>query len=198
MERNHLKVYAPSSGRINPFFCLGKACSAEFMRRIERMVQAHEGKKQDLVKFIAHQTCISPSQIYRLVQVVNLKKEIRDIAKTEEEPQPSILIESLTAPNPIAMATKAIEEEWTAKEVRQEVAKQKEAAICEAIEPLEEKMAKERQERKPISSGKFPPQEKGQSRDKVAKYVGKSAKTMKKATAGQSQCTGRCLLETQV
>jgi len=90
------------------------------------MVKAQEGKRKDLVKFIAHQTCISPSQIYRLVQVVNLKKEIRVNTKIEEEPQPTILVEAVSAPDPVAMATKAIEEDWTAKQVREEVAKRSE------------------------------------------------------------------------
>ena len=75
------------------------------------------------MKFIAHQTCISPSQIYRLLQVSELGKEIRVNAKIQEEPQPTILIEALSAPDPVAMATQAIEEEWTAKEVPEEVAK---------------------------------------------------------------------------
>ncbi len=57
----------------------GKACSAEFMRRIERMVEAHEGKKQDLVKFISGQTCLRPSTIYQLVQVLSLGNEISEL-----------------------------------------------------------------------------------------------------------------------
>jgi len=38
-------------------------------------VQAHEGKHKDLVKFIAHQTCISPVQITQLL-TVKFKEEI--------------------------------------------------------------------------------------------------------------------------
>lgn len=90
------------------------------------MVKAQEGKRKDLVKFITHQTCISPSQIYRLVQVLELKKEIRVNTNFVEEPQPTILQESLNSPDPLAMATQAIEEEWTVKQVREEVAKQSE------------------------------------------------------------------------
>ncbi len=90
------------------------------------MVKAQEGKRKDLVKFIAHQTCISPVQIYKLVASLELKKKILVNENMPEEPQPSILVESLTAPDPVAMATKAIEEEWTAKKVREEVAKQSE------------------------------------------------------------------------
>ena len=96
----------------------GKACSADFMRRIERMVQSHEGKHKDLVKFITHQTCISPNQIGRLLRTVKLKEEICVNAHFTEEPQPTILVEALSAPDPVAMATQAIEEEWTVKQVR--------------------------------------------------------------------------------
>ena len=70
-----------------------------------------------------------------------------------------------------------------------------EVAICEAIEPLEEKQAKERQAKagpsegkgKKSGGGKLPQAVKGKSRDKVAKYVGKSAKTMKKAKGVAAQ-----------
>jgi len=90
------------------------------------MVKAQEGKRKDLVKFIAHQTCISPSQINKLLRTVELKEELRVNAHFIEEPQPTILVEAISAPNPVAMATKAIEEDWTAKKVREEVAKQSE------------------------------------------------------------------------
>ena len=92
------------------------------------MVKAQEGKRKDLVKFITHQTCISPSQIYRLVQVLELKKEIRVNTNFVEEPQPTILVEALPAQDPVALATQAIEEDWTAKQVREEVAKQREVS----------------------------------------------------------------------
>jgi hypothetical protein len=97
------------------------------------MVSAHEGKHKDLVKFIAHQTCISPGHISKLVRVVKLKDEISVNADFPEEPQPTILHEALSAPDPLAMATQAIEEEWTAKEVREEVAKQKEARTRKSL-----------------------------------------------------------------
>ena len=74
-----------------------------------------------LVKFIAHQTCISPMQIRKLVRVLELKTIVID--RFSEEPQPSILAEALTAPDPEALAIQAIEEGWTAKQVREEVAK---------------------------------------------------------------------------
>ena len=82
-------------------------------RPIERMVEAHEGKKQDLVKFISGQTCLRPSTIYQLVQVLSLGNEISEYS---EKPQPGILIQCLSAPDPKALAIKAIEEEWTAKQ----------------------------------------------------------------------------------
>lgn len=74
----------------------GKGCSAEFMRRIERMVQAHEGKHKDLVKFISHQTCISPVQITQLLRTVKLKEEIFVNKDFQEEPQPTILNGAMT------------------------------------------------------------------------------------------------------
>ena len=83
-------------------------------RPIERMVEAHEGKHKDLVKFITHQTCISPMQIRKLVRVLELKTIVID--RFSEEPQPSILAEALTAPDPVALVIQAIEEEWTAKQ----------------------------------------------------------------------------------
>ena len=89
----------------------GKACSAEFMRRLERMGAVHEGKHKDLVKFISHQTCISASQVQRLVNTFGLREKIRDIADLSEDPYPSIFIECLSAPDPEALAIKAIEEE---------------------------------------------------------------------------------------
>jgi N6-adenosine-specific RNA methylase IME4 len=101
----------------------GKACSAEFMRRIERLVVASEGqKRKDLVKFISQQTCISPPQIRRLIRVVELGKTI-DIDRFPERPQPSVLMEALQAPDPVALAVQAVEEEWTVERVRVEAAK---------------------------------------------------------------------------
>jgi len=97
------------------------------------MVQAHEGKHKDLVKFISHQTCINPIQIRQLIRVLDLKEKICVNTSFQEEPQPTILVEALPAPDPVAMATQAIEEEWTAKEVRAEVAKQKEVVTRKSL-----------------------------------------------------------------
>ncbi len=94
----------------------GKACSAEFMRRLERMVTAHEGKHKDLVKFIAGQTCLQSSTIYQLVQTLNLQNELSEYS---EKPQPGVLIQCLSAPNPKALAIQAIEEGWAADQTRQ-------------------------------------------------------------------------------
>ena len=114
------------------------SCLEHSLPSIERMVAAHEGKHKDLVKFIAHQTCISPGHISKLVRVLKLKDEISVNADFPEEPQPTILHEALGAPDPVALATQAIEEEWTAKEVRQEVSKQKEAATKKSLPKTEQ------------------------------------------------------------
>ena len=82
--------------------------------------EAHEGKKKDLVKFITHQTCLKPTQTTQLLRSIELEKSL--ISEISEKPHPSILIEALPAPNPKALALKAINEEWTAKQVREEVA----------------------------------------------------------------------------
>ena len=102
-------------------------------RRIEKMVKAQEGKHKDLVKFITHQTCISPVQIYKLVASLEIKKKILVNENFTEEPQPTILAEALSATDPVAMATQAIEGEWTAKQVREEVTKQKEVSTQKSL-----------------------------------------------------------------
>ena len=88
------------------------------------MVTAHEGTQKDLVKFIAGQTCISPIQIRSLVRVLELKKTIVN-NHFSEEPQPTILVEALQAPNPEESAIQAIEEGWTADQARQEARRPK-------------------------------------------------------------------------
>ncbi len=84
------------------------------------MVSAHEGKRKDLVKFISGQTCISPHTIRHLVRSLELKTKIAVTGHLTEEPQPTILVEALAAPDPEALATQAIEEDWTADQTRQE------------------------------------------------------------------------------
>jgi len=135
------------------------------------MVKAQEGKRKDLVKFIAHQTCISPVQIYKLVASLELKKKILDIENIVEDPQPSILVESLTAPAPVAMATKAIEEDWTVTQVREEVAKQ-------------------RMVNAHVSGVNFGQLEQGKTRDKVGKVVGVSEKTFSNKPQDASESWG--------
>ena len=77
---------------------------------IENIVEAHEEKQKDLVKFIAHQTCINPHTVRQLIRTLELKEKVSDTGRFQEEPQPSILTEALSAPDPVAMATQAIEE----------------------------------------------------------------------------------------
>lgn len=94
------------------------------MRRLERMVEAHQGTRQELVKMLSHQTCIQPRQVYNLVKAIDLQKEILQVPTITERPQPTILIECLPAPDPVALAKVAIEEEWTAGQVRLEALRQ--------------------------------------------------------------------------
>jgi hypothetical protein len=55
--------------------------------------------------------------------------------------------------------------------------------IERAVKPLEEAAAKERQVRKPVSGAKLAPQNKGKTRDKVAKATGKKRTSLGKAAA---------------
>ena len=96
----------------------GKACSVEFMRRLDKLVQAGNGRPhKELVKFLVRQTCLGQSQINDLLRVLELENELSGYP---EKPQPTILVECLGAPYPVALATQAIEEGWTAAKVRQE------------------------------------------------------------------------------
>jgi N6-adenosine-specific RNA methylase IME4/ParB-like chromosome segregation protein Spo0J len=56
-------------------------------------------------------------------------------------------------------------------------------AIKRALEPIERAAAKERQKRRPISSGKLPEQIKGNAADKAAKAAGMARRTLEKAEA---------------
>ena len=91
------------------------------------MVSAHAGKHKDLVKFITHQTCLKPTQTTQLLREIELEKSL--ISEISEKPHPSILIECLSAPDPKALAIKAIEEEWTADQTRQEAKRLKNEEI---------------------------------------------------------------------
>ena len=68
------------------------------MRRLERMVEAYEGKHKDLVKFISHQTCVSPITVRFLVRSVELKKTLGN-KHFPEDVQPTFLVEILGAPD---------------------------------------------------------------------------------------------------
>ncbi len=116
----------------------GKACSAQFMKRIEGMVEAHEGKHKDLVKFIAGQTCLKPRQVQQLVKGYQLEQEITQLPafSVGERIQPTIYIECLGAPDPVALATQAIEEDWTADQTRQEARRLKHVEIHKTIPAL--------------------------------------------------------------
>lgn len=53
-----------------------------------------------------------------------------------EEPQPTILVEALRAPDPEELAIKAIEEEWTAAQTRLEARRLKQVEVQETIPSL--------------------------------------------------------------
>lgn len=57
------------------------------------------------------------------------------------------------------------------------------AAIAKALEPREREAARERQGHEGPRSGKLPERSRGQTRDKVAAYVGMSGRTLQKAEA---------------
>ena len=97
----------------------GKVCSAEFMRRLEKLVQAGNGRThKDLVKFIASQTCLTRDTIRNNLRALALKAEMGVTAQNDT--WPTILTESLDAPDPLALATQALEEGWTVVRVRAE------------------------------------------------------------------------------
>ena len=52
----------------------GKACSAEFMRRIDCLVKAHNGSRKELVKALTHQTCLKQVQVYQWL--LELEKQL--------------------------------------------------------------------------------------------------------------------------
>ncbi len=54
----------------------GKACSAEFMRRIDRLVKAHNGSRKELVKALTHQTCLKQVQVYQLLRSLELEMQL--------------------------------------------------------------------------------------------------------------------------
>ena len=47
----------------------GKDCSAEFMRRIDCLVKAHNGSRKELVKALTHQTCLKQVQVYQWLRL---------------------------------------------------------------------------------------------------------------------------------
>ena len=101
----------------------GKACSVEFMRRIQRLRDASEGQKpKDIVKFISAQICISTPNVRKLLRVNDLAKTIH-MDRFPGSPWPSILRECLSAPNPEALARRAIEGEWTAEQTALEASR---------------------------------------------------------------------------
>lgn len=123
----------------------GKACSVEFMRRLEKMIKAagfngHErpakrGEVRPIVKMIAGQICLKESTVYDLVRVLGLANAIRGTANiSDEQPWPTILSECLAAPDPEQLALEAIENGWTAEQVRAE-AKRRAAAAKGPLAP---------------------------------------------------------------
>lgn len=105
------------------------------MRRIEKMVNAaggldgatKRGALRPLVQAISHQTCLKQGTVYKLLGVLRLEREVLGTENIQERPQPSIVMEALAAPEEqrVALVLRAIEEEWTAEQVRQEAAKLK-------------------------------------------------------------------------
>jgi hypothetical protein len=107
------------------------------MRRIEKMVQAAGGLEaatkpgalRPLVQMISHRTCLRQSQVYDLLRALKLEQEVfRVTGIPPERSQPTTFIEALRAPDPVALATRAIDEEWTAGQVRLEAARLRMAA----------------------------------------------------------------------
>lgn len=88
------------------------------------------GALRPLVKTISAQTCLKERQVYDLLGALRLERDVLRISANAERPQPSILVECLPAPDPLALACRALEEEWTAEQVRQEAARLRAAAAA--------------------------------------------------------------------
>lgn len=107
----------------------GKACSAEFMRRFERLAvaagwqpHAKRGRLKPVVQALSHQFCLDDMTIYHLLEGIVLQKRVISVTGNTEVPHPTILTEAVRAgPQAEQVAKQAIEEGWTAKQVRQEV-----------------------------------------------------------------------------
>jgi N6-adenosine-specific RNA methylase IME4 len=111
----------------------GKACSVEFMRRIEKMVHAaggledatKRGALRPIIRAISGQTCLKENTVYKLIRTLSLEKDVQKVIcgtanNLDEKPWPTILAECLQAPDPVTLARKAFEEEWTAEQTRAE------------------------------------------------------------------------------
>lgn len=73
---------------------------------------------KERVRIICSQTCLSRVQVQQLLRVIELQKQLDMNCWVTNKPQPTILVESLRAPDPVALATQAIEHDWTAERVR--------------------------------------------------------------------------------
>lgn len=119
----------------------GLSCSAEFMRRFERLArqtgwqpgQGKRGLKRHTVEALSHHFCIGAKQIYDLLRAVELRPHLVRVNPKIEAVHPSLLREASRAG---AAAPKIVEqalsEGWTTGRVRQEVRRIK----CSQAGPL--------------------------------------------------------------
>lgn len=111
----------------------GLACSATFMRQFEKLARqsgwepgkGKRGFKKHTVEALSHHFCLKSAQIYQLLKAAELAPAILDIKNNGEVTHPSILVEAARSTDPVATATQAVEEGWTAAQVRQEVTRQR-------------------------------------------------------------------------
>lgn len=121
----------------------GRACSAEFMRRIEKLARQagwtpedkRRGAKKSVVEALSHHLCLQRRTIYQVLQALSL----RDIAVNStngEAIHPSLLCLAATAGEEAAEVIElALAEEWTDKQVREEVKRRKAAKRASAQPP---------------------------------------------------------------
>ena len=109
----------------------GLACSAEFMRRFERLAKeagwtGNGGPKKRAVDALVHHFCLNKTQVYDLLRSIEIRYLAGIPGNRNEVPHPTILTEAARAGTAAGtIAKEAVEKGWTAQEVRQAVRRQK-------------------------------------------------------------------------
>jgi hypothetical protein len=128
----------------------GKACSAEFMRRLDKLArqagwtpacEQKRGQLKPVVQALSHEFCLGPRAIYEMLAARSLQIQALSSSadiRTNEVPHPSILARASLAgkEEAPAVARQAVEEGWTAKEVDREVRRRKQRRAAKNAKQL--------------------------------------------------------------